>query len=101
MLSNEQIAIALLLVIIGWLLAVIAVTGKPYFRRRFKPLRRLWRKTKDRVPRLWQPKSPADCPHCVAGLQLQPVPRHRSVTPYSQLKSPRGRKKRIATAGRG
>ncbi len=64
--------------------------------------RRWWRRIKqdwkDRKPRRWKPKSPDDCDHCCAGITLQSV-LHQDVVPYAEVKSPRGRKKRIETAG--
>ncbi len=85
----------------GWALALLVVIGfillrvswrwpsraAPHARPNAKP-----------TPRPLKPRTPDDCPACRAaqpGLQ----PASTSLTPYSQTKSPRGRRKRIATAG--
>ena len=62
-------------------------------------LRRLWQRTKDRLPRKWKPKSPHDCVGCQAGITLVSLPDPRSVVPWSERKSKRGRKKSVATRG--
>jgi IS1 family transposase/transposase-like protein len=49
--------------------------------------------------RQWQPKSPKDCPVCQEGVKLSLFRVQRSVKPWSQVKSRRGRKKTIPTQG--
>jgi hypothetical protein len=63
------------------------------------PIRRLWQRSKDRLPRSWKPKSPRDCACCQTGVSLVPLPDPNSVVPWSQRKSTRGRKKTIDTDG--
>ena len=46
-----------------------------------------------------KPRTPEDCPACRATLQPVRPPISTPLQPYSQLESPRGRRKRIATAG--
>jgi IS1 family transposase/transposase-like protein len=50
------------------------------------------------IPRPLKPRAPDDCPACRATQPGRP-PASRPLQPYSQVKSHRGRKKRIATAG--
>ena len=59
----------------------------------------LWQQAKAHMPRCWKPKSPKDCPHCVGQIQLQSFPINKHVSPYSERKSSRGRKKEIPTDG--
>ncbi len=67
------------------------------YRRRVK---RWWKRTKDRLPRHWQPKSPDDCPRCQAETRtVARVEPTEKPAPYSERKSPQGRKKRLDTAG--
>jgi transposase-like protein/IS1 family transposase len=61
-------------------------------------LKRLGQDLKDRKPRIWRPKSPEDCPHCVNGICITPM-RTQDVIPYRQQKSKRGRTKTVATQG--
>ena len=49
--------------------------------------------------RQWQPKSPKDCPACQEGVKLSLARVQHQVTPWSQVKSRRGRKKTIHTQG--
>ena len=67
-----------------------------------REVRRWWRRIqqewKDHKPRRWKPKSPEDCMLCCTGIQLKPIVQ-QSVPPYAEVKSPRGRKKRIETTG--
>jgi transposase-like protein len=51
------------------------------------------------IPRPLKPRTPDDCPACHITTQSHLPPASTSLKPYSQLKSPRGRKKRVATAG--
>lgn len=63
-------------------------------------LRKLWEKVKAGRPRRWKPKSPQDGPACQEGGVRLAVRRvKREVAPWSQVKSSRGRKKRIDTRG--
>jgi len=62
-------------------------------------VRKLRKKSKRILPRRWKPRSPHDCPQCQSGLSLSLFPRKTNPTPYSQLKSPRGRPKQLSTQG--
>jgi len=62
-------------------------------------IRRLLQRSKDRLPRTWKPKSPRDCACCQTGISLVPLPDPNSVVPWSDCKSPRGRKKTVDTSG--
>ena len=68
MIRIEDVVIVILLVIVIILIAI----GRRYYRRRLKPLTRLWQKTKDKIPRPWKPKSLANCP-VLATLFIHPV----------------------------
>jgi IS1 family transposase/transposase-like protein len=50
------------------------------------------------TPRPLKPRTPDDCPACRAAQPSLP-PASTPLKPYSQVKGPRGRKKRIGTAG--
>jgi IS1 family transposase len=50
------------------------------------------------TPRPLKPRTPDDCPACRAAQPSLP-PASTPLKPYSQVKGPRGRKKRIATTG--
>ena len=49
--------------------------------------------------RQWQPKTPRNCPACQAGMKVSLFRVRRQVKPWSEVKSPRGRKKTIPTEG--
>ncbi len=59
------------------------------------------RKPKTKRPFSLRPKTPLDCPSCVAGVTLQEVnPKPKSVVlPWTQRKKPGGPKKRVDTHG--
>lgn len=84
------------LVIIVVLLAWLAKLWWHIHRRQVKSW---WKRTKDRLPRHWKPKSPDDCPHCQAGIHLHRPSRAETIVPWSNRKSRRGAKKRITTDG--
>jgi hypothetical protein len=50
-------------------------------------------------PRPLKPRTPDDCPACCVTPQPGLPPASTHLKPYSQVKSPRGRKQRIVTAG--
>jgi IS1 family transposase len=52
---------------------------------------------KSSKPRSLKPKSEKDCPYCQSGHTLTIPPPETALTPYSQTKSNRGRKKKICT----
>ena len=66
-----------------------------------KRLRRWWKewRKQQRGPRQLRPRSPEDCPKCNDWLSWLPRRPRREVVPWSQKKSPRGRKKEIDTTG--
>jgi len=84
----EHGIIALLVCILAWMV------WKHHYRR----LRKLWEKVKAGRPRHWRPKSPRDCPACQEGVSLVVHRVGEAVVPWSQVRSPRGRKKRVETA---
>src|SRR5258708_15533318 len=51
------------------------------------------------TPRPLKPRPPDDCPACRVTSQLALPPASTPLKPYSQVKAPRGRKKKLATAG--
>jgi hypothetical protein len=85
----EHVVIAVLVCI------VVRMAWKHHHRR----LRKLWEKVKAGRPRRWRAKSPHDCPACQAGVKLAVQRARRKVTPWSEVRSRRGRKKRIETRG--
>ncbi len=78
-----------LLVVIGFILLLVTWRWLPSATRRVHP---------KPSPRPLKPRTPDDCPACRATQPGQP-PASTPLKPYSQVKSPRGRKKRIVTAG--
>lgn len=66
-----------------------------------KHLRRWWKELhkRHRRPRQLRPREPGDCPLCARGIHYLPKWPRREVTPWSQIRSPRGRKKTVDTAG--
>ena len=57
------------------------------------------KKSKKGPPRQWKPRNPKKCPACRAGVCLPAFHPKRQVTPWQEVKSTRGRKKRIDTQG--
>ncbi len=64
-----------------------------------RQIKRWLRRFQDRLPRQWHPKTPAACPHCRAGGSVTIQKVKRDVVPYCQVKSRRGKPKRVRTAG--
>ena len=81
------------IVLLGCILAWMV--WKHHHRR----LGKLWEKVKAGRPRRWRAKSPHDCPACQEGVRLAVQRVRREVAPWSEVKSRRGRKKRIETRG--
>ena len=66
------------------------------YRRRIKGW---WKRTKDHLPRHWQPKSPADCPRCQSEGEVETEVLPAESVPYGERKSQRGRNKQLDTQG--
>jgi hypothetical protein len=66
-----------------------------------KRIRRWWKDLHKRYrrPRQLKPREPGDCPLCARGIHQLPKRPRREVVPWSQIKSPCGRKKSVDTAG--
>jgi transposase-like protein len=81
-----------LLVVIGFSLLLLRVKWRwsPPATRQVRP---------KPFPRPLKPRTPNDCPACRVTPRPGLPPASPPLKPYSQVKSPRGRKKRIATAG--
>lgn len=86
----------LTMVVMAWLSYHLVRLWWKQNRRR---VRGLWKQARERLPRKWRPKSPADCPLCQQGVRLDPVWVAPAVQPWSDVKSPRGRKKQYSTQG--
>ena len=69
------------------------------WQRHKKLIQDWWTYQKDRLPRQWRPKSPADCPQCQQGITFAHPQINWDVQPYCEYKSRRGRKKSVSTAG--
>lgn len=85
----DRVFLLCLIVYVLWILS------KPYR----KQLRRMWQRTKARLPRRWKAKSPHDCADCRAGIGVVSLPDQQGVELWSARKSKRGRKKRVETDG--
>jgi len=79
-----------LLVVIGFILLWVKWRWLPSATHRVHP---------KPSPRPLKPRTPDDCPECRITPQPHLLPASTTLKPYSQIKSPRGRRKRIATAG--
>jgi transposase-like protein len=76
---------------------LILLLELPRLKTLLKTLTKRKAPAKSSKPRSLKPKSEKDCPYCQAGnTQRVPLP-EISVTPYSETKSKRGRKKKICT----
>jgi IS1 family transposase len=82
-----------LIVLLGGLL--LAAGWKDNRRRIVRWLRRFH----DRLPRQWHPKTREACPHCRHGGSVTIQRVKRDIVPYCQVKSRRGKPKRVKTAG--
>jgi len=90
-LLNKQSSYILILVVLVLLLEL------PRLKTIWKSFTKRKASAKSSKPRSLKPKSEKDCPYCQAGnTQIVPLP-ETSLTPYSQTKSNRGRKKKICT----
>ncbi len=83
------------MLIMGLLLIVLHAYGRLYRAK----MRRWWRSFKAAKPRVWKPRGPDDCPQCREKISLSFFRPRTDVIPYAERKSPRGRKKTIATEG--
>lgn len=85
-------------VLLHWLLFLLVLLWmqRRKLRHFIKALRQEW---KERFPRRWKAQSPHHCRQCRAGLRLEAMRAKADIQPYSQRKSRRGRKKRVATGG--
>jgi len=70
-----------------------------WWRLNRRRVRGWWKRVKDHLPMKRHPKSPKDCPHCCGGLHLETVRINHNMTPWSAVKSKRGRKKKYVTQG--
>jgi len=85
----------------GWLLILLVVIGFILLRVRWRwptPAAPRAHPNVKPTPRPLKPRAPDDCPACRAA-QPGLSPASTSLKPYSQIKSPRGRRKQIVTAG--
>ncbi len=84
----------------GWLLILLVVSFILLWTKRHRPTPATTRAHLDAKPspRPLKPRTPDDCPACRAAQPGLP-PASTPPKPYSQVKSVRGRKKRIVTAG--
>ena len=66
-----------------------------------KRLKRRWQEwhRRHRGPQQLHPREPGDCPECARGYHRLPRRPRREVVPWSEVKDPRGAKKRIDTSG--
>jgi hypothetical protein len=92
-----QIFHDLIILILLWFL--FSKHGRRQFHIMRKSVKHFWQVQKDRHARQWHPKTPEDCPHCCAGIQLQVVRINHHVTPWSQRKGKGGAKKEFDTRG--
>ncbi len=82
--------------LIGLLGGLLLAGGWKSYRRRIK---RWLRGFQEQLPRRWHPKTPEACPHCRGGASVTIRKVKREVVPYGQVKSRRGKPKRVKTAG--
>ncbi len=85
----------LLLVLFGLLLEAYWRLYQPHLKKYLKEKK----KKQPKKQRKLKPKSPRACAACQAGSHLHYFRPRTDVVPYAQIKSPRGRKKMIRTAG--
>jgi hypothetical protein len=79
------------------LVVLVLLLELPRLKALWKSLTKRKASAKSSKPRSLKPKSEKDCPYCRAGnTQIVPLP-ETSLTPYSETKSKRGRKKNICT----
>ena len=90
---NPTLLEVTLFVLSGVVLYVWLVYGKR-LQRWWKDLYKRYRR-----PRQLRPREPEDCPLCHAPFVRLPRRAHPEVIPWSEIRSPRGRKKRIDTSG--
>jgi hypothetical protein len=89
----------------GIIVVLVGILVWMVWEHHHRVLRKLWEKVKAGGPRRWRPKSPHDCPAYQEGMRLAvqhvnpDTGVNREIRPWSQVKSSRGRKKRIDTRG--
>lgn len=87
----------IIMVILLWFL--LTSDGRRQFHIIRKGVRHFLERQRDSKLRHWHPKTPHDCPHCCAGIQLQMARINHNVTPWSQRKGKGGVKKQSNTTG--
>ena len=85
----EQLLIAVLVVVV---IRILWVRCQSHQEKQKK-------KSKKGPPRQWKARNPKKCPACRERVSLSPFHPNAKVIPWQQVKSPRGRKKRIDTQG--
>jgi hypothetical protein len=90
-LLNKQTSYILILVVLVLLLAF------PRLKTLWKLLTKRKGSAKSSKPRMLKVKTEDDCPYCHTGHPLTKTPAQTALTPYSETKSKRGRKKKICT----
>jgi len=83
----------------GFIVLLGCILAWMVWKHHHRRLRKLGEKVKVGRPRRWRAKSPHDCPACQEGVRLAVQRVRREVAPWSEVKSRRGRKKRIETRG--
>jgi hypothetical protein len=83
----------------GVIVLLVCILAGMVWKHHQRRLRKLWEKVKAGRPRRWKAKSPHDCPACQTDVRLAVQPVTKQVEPWSGVKSRRGRKKRVETAG--
>ena len=81
---------------------LVCILVRMVWKHHDRRLRKLWEKVKAGRPRRWRAKSPHDCLACQEARQcvsLTAVRVSQEVPPWSEIKSTRGRKKRVETRG--
>jgi IS1 family transposase len=88
---------------IGLWLLIVGLLGIILWQRYGKRIKRYWAERKPKIKRPFKlrPKSPEDCPCCVAGVELRQVNETSlfEVSAWAESKKPGGPKKRIDTEG--
>ena len=86
-------------IILLLLWCLLSKSGRRQCHQLRRTVKHTYQREVERRARQWRPKTPHDCPHCCAGLQLEVARINHDVRPWSSQKGKGGPKKQFDTRG--
>lgn len=92
-----QLIETLIIAVLLWCL--LSKSGRRQFNQPRRTIKYAYQREAERRTRQWRPKTPHDCPHCCAGIEIETVRINHAVRPWSACKGKGGPKKQFDTRG--